>query len=697
MITISELRITNFLRFRGEHVIPLKPTVYGITARWDDSPDRSNWAGKSSFLEAIVFAMFGCHRCRAHDDLLTHEEQECRVVVILDVDGRAVEVNRRFGRGQPVRFVLTDVDKAYRGEEAQSFLESLIGLSKKDFMATALVAQKQMSRFITQDPAERMALVVEWLHLQALEDAKDHASQKIRAALDRQTVLEVSLATLQSKMEDASRVLGRPLVDLQPDQISTEFESAIARQTEAVGVATGNVQLLETQRDRRVAAERDSEDAKEFHRVAAEGKRLQAKLQTVDVVSISGQIDHIQDRRSELQAEFRSLEHACRQLQTWSIGKFDGTCPTFGISCPASVQINAAATEGATKLAVASAQKSDVSAKMEALASEAKKTLDVRTSIERDVASLENCKQQALRLKQAAARVMQNGESEVVSTDEDLSTARSALATESVKLKELRAAHESATQIVDKVYDTRAAIAQIRPEIELLQEAIQILGKEGAQKEFGRRMLVDVERSANASLAECGIDLSVGVSWSRNSHAGMPCKTCPSCGYAFGASDKSKECPRCKAARSPGCINKLEVVLSDRSGAAEDLAGVAIQLSAMAWLRDFRNSPWGVVFLDEPFGALDAHNRQAFAAHVATMLGSRYGVLQAFVVAHDAAIMDALPGRIEIAAGIDGSRFALVDDGTTVSDAKGAVAKPVAASVIKRRRRVRRVENSEEE
>jgi DNA repair exonuclease SbcCD ATPase subunit len=98
----------------------------------------------------------------------------------------------------------------------------------------------------------------------------------------------------------------------------------------------------------------------------------------------------------------------------------------------------------------------------------------------------------------------------------------------------------------------------------------------------------------------------------------------------------------------------LDVVLSDRSGAAEDLAGLAISLAASSRLRAERGSPWGVVCLDEPFGALDRSHRRSLAKGLVLMLVGQWE--QALVIAHDDATMDAMPGRIVIVGGSNGSR-----------------------------------------
>lgn len=115
-----------------------------------------------------------------------------------------------------------------------------------------------------------------------------------------------------------------------------------------------------------------------------------------------------------------------------------------------------------------------------------------------------------------------------------------------------------------------------------------------------------------------------------------------------------KVCARCGAERGPKVDEKVDFTLSDRSGAAEDLAGFHLQIAAAAWLYGQRGVPWRVIAVDEPFGALDEAHRNAMGVHVAALLRSRYAFEQAFVIAHDVGSTDAMPGRIRVIAGTDG-------------------------------------------
>jgi DNA repair exonuclease SbcCD ATPase subunit len=110
-------------------------------------------------------------------------------------------------------------------------------------------------------------------------------------------------------------------------------------------------------------------------------------------------------------------------------------------------------------------------------------------------------------------------------------------------------------------------------------------------------------------------------------------------------------------ARGPKLDEKLDFALSDRSGAAEDLAGFHLQVATAAWLYGRRGVPWRVIAVDEPFGALDEAHRRSMGVHVVGLLRTRYAFEQAFVIAHDTASTDAMPARIRIIAGRDGSRI----------------------------------------
>jgi DNA repair exonuclease SbcCD ATPase subunit len=147
-------------------------------------------------------------------------------------------------------------------------------------------------------------------------------------------------------------------------------------------------------------------------------------------------------------------------------------------------------------------------------------------------------------------------------------------------------------------------------------------------------------------MRETGIALEFTVSWSQETK--KPAEFCDQCGAPFPASARVKQCGRCSAERGRKLSNELRVELSDKSGGADDLAGVMFQLAAAHWLRRYQGSEWAIFLVDEPFGALDVAHVRRLSAHLGRLLGEQFGAVQAFIVAHHAEVLEATPGRIHI-------------------------------------------------
>ena len=109
-------------------------------------------------------------------------------------------------------------------------------------------------------------------------------------------------------------------------------------------------------------------------------------------------------------------------------------------------------------------------------------------------------------------------------------------------------------------------------------------------------------------------------------------------------------------------MQRLEVVPTDRSGAADDLAGVAFQLAAAMWLRRDRGAAWSSCVLDEPLSALDAAHRQGMMQLLLSLVGEGRGFSQLFLVSHTSDV-GLFPKRIEVAVLPTGARAITVHGG----------------------------------
>ena len=644
---IAKIQFHNWMRFRGEHALELDAKAYAVVARGTHDPERSNWLGKSSFLEAIDFALWGRHRFRTEDEWISNGEPIGEVRLTLD-DGSTILRHRERGKRTTLHFRSSDVPNGAMSDEAQRIVAETVGFGSEDFLVTSYFQQRQMARLILADPGTRMDLVSGWLRLGPLERCDDR--------------IKAEVATLANQIAQA---------DAQIASIAELERSALDGATRDVlvaSVASAEI-IVEKRRSQREAAQtavalnlalisaRSKVD--DFEALIRDGKALRAELDADDGPGLEAAHSKARAEEMETAARARSARTAMGEKRDLSRGEFDGRCPVAGIDCPAKSDINQDRKRGLKLFEDARTISSEAELAY-LFAKQDEQTARARLQeFQRKESRLQTMREQAARMEIDYERAKRGGE------PEDPIVLRQ-------RLDDAGGKYDSAVGVLNlersriSAYDAHvvrragleSGLGVLRARLSVLREAAVVFGKQGAQRRVAEGALGEIESGANAMLREASMDLSVSVRWSREGSG--PARACDACGNPFPASVKVKVCPRCAAARGPNLINKLDFVLSDRSGAAEDLGGVALQLSASSWLRDELGSRWETAMLDEPFGQLDGANRRALGRHLAALLGGRYGFAQAFVVAHSPDVLGALPGRLEIEGGPTGSTIRVV-------------------------------------
>jgi rubrerythrin len=223
-----------------------------------------------------------------------------------------------------------------------------------------------------------------------------------------------------------------------------------------------------------------------------------------------------------------------------------------------------------------------------------------------------------------------------------------------------RAEYDIASQgaVLKRIEEREVAKKAARSEMRAAELVVRAFGPTGIPARIAAQQLIALEERANALLSGTGLSFTLG--WERETRDAAP--ICYECGYSFKGK-KEKTCPSCDATRGFKRSEELEILVDAESGEAEDvrtasggakvLVASAIRLAGGLMLRELRGCRVAWTLVDEPFGALDAENREQLARTFAGMLGS-VGLEQAFVVSHDAALLDALPCKIQITR--DGSK-----------------------------------------
>ncbi len=651
MLHLTELELENYGPFKGKHRIKLEPGVYAVTAAREGDAEESNGIGKSFFLSAIPFGLIGWHMADSEDGFISDGCKTAAVRHILS-DGTCIERARKKTTQLLVKLPGRGEQKGAAAQQA--LLEHLGIAGEKDYFATSFFEQKKISRLVTMGSTERQELVRSWLDLEPLEACEQLAWDIAKQEKEAADALGLLDKAVELHWENVARrffpegqaTLGVEERDELLGMIANLAEPAVALAELALQRAAGdyghNLQV---------------EAALRFKEIQAEGVRLRAAFDAMPEVT------ELQERQALLKAdaltqEFGAASAEHKQALQAAHGRFDGKCPVAGIACPAKEQINSGADE-AEAHAQAMTERANALIKPK---HEADVLVDQLSRQRRERAQAESRLQV---LREQAAKALQGfqGEADAViagepqageqSPAERLREAKATLA----QAQGLLALMQEAIKDGDRLEARRATAEQLQAagrKVTAARATAKIYRR--AQRLVAERNMGEVEQQANASLTSIGSRLQVQLSWSRE---GADLATsCEDCGGAFPKSAKAKTCEWCGAKRGLSQIDRLDVALSDWSGGLEDLAGVVVQLAATSWLRNRKGMRWASACIDEPFGALDAKNRRELAGQLGQLLRDRSGFQQAFVVAHDRGIMQALSQRIEFVGGAGGTRFA---------------------------------------
>ena len=628
---LKTIEFLNWMSIRGKQRVELEPKAYALVARRADNPEASNFVGKSAFVEAIDFALFGrLNKARGPgaDGWVSDGEKEGGVTLVFD-DGTTVE------RARKTQLAVTLNGQTAKKDEAQRQLEEWLGLTAKDFANTCYFRQRHMAQLILSKPEERMSTVSAWFRLGPLEAAEDAVTN---AASD----LAFKAQQLQQRMDNARMVEERELAGAKDVEELQAHVRGLEKDQEKAATRHSRLQ------EELSVAERQSAHAgakARYEALVVEGKALRARLEEEDGAKLLRNHEQAQVKRSTVHGEYMAATRKVDSASVVATGKFDGKCPVACLPCPVADKINARTVENAENLVdaenraslwrnehnIASATATDANAKLQAHG-----RLRERLSVLRE---------QAVAL-QPDAENAPKGQTDATPGDlqEQLVRAHNHVLDLTAKLASIRRA--LAVVVEARAEQARAADAlhQVTKQLATHREAKVVLGKNGAQRRVAEGALSQIEASANHMLRACGIDLGVEVQWSREG-SGLE-KACGACGAPYPASARVKECERCQTARGPNLVNKLDIVLTDQSGAAEDICGISLQLAAAKWLRADRGSGLELVILDEPLSQLDRNHRKGIALHLAAMLSQTFAFKQAFVISHQPEAVEIFPGRI---------------------------------------------------
>ncbi len=686
---IKSITLNNFGPFKGPNTANFNPdsSVVFIKGIYTDNDVQSNRAGKSTFVEAILYLLFGKARDK-EINLIHNGEKEMSVSGTIIIDNEEINITR--GRNIENKPLLTiEGIKCTKKTDKQKELEALIGLSYDDFVNTYFCPQNQMHGFMKSTPAEKKKQLQSWFNMDKWTVWHEKAKSRhaiLKAELEK---LQITKANHQVNLNSKVIVSDEPIINAIIDLKKKELEDCNAKQLKLTLELNNTVNPEElTQTVNSLYAEinqyknnissaevklRGLQSAKEL----ATSKRAQLDQLQANVPSIDGIRNALSSQQIQLTilcSQLGNLTSKFNETKTKhaSVSCFDGVCPVDKNQCDKGTRVP----DYAQKL----------HAELVQIAEQAQSINSNKTALEADV--------QRLQGELSIANYTQNAINELSKTpapesyddmmkqlleninmfSEKQATVSKAFDEFSAKLKMYDQNHrmslknqidvctqqiKTINNVVSAEYNNLGAVRQIKADRAKLEALIaetdvaitnwkkdmyrwgyivSLLGKDGIPSLLIENKLSEIEEFTNILLESVSNGFKVEFQTTRE--VSTKETHCSVCGALFGTENKCTSCSygfkknKVKDEIDLKIFNgSYERSFELDSGGGQVLISLALRLS-LSNLLSKRKKKCELLILDEVFGALDPVNRNIVANMIFNILKNLMGFRQIFIISH---------------------------------------------------------------
>jgi DNA repair protein SbcC/Rad50 len=189
-----------------------------------------NGAGKSTILEAVVFALTGGRQLRSLDSFVRKGAEECRVALTFSIGGNRYRLTRTRSTRSAGKSTLELcreegglwVAEGTQVKETEARVASILAVDEEILLLTSVITQEDAGSFFRLQPAQRLEGLGRILQLDAVYNPiADH--MKARAA-EQRAALDTARAEIERLESEAAR-----LASLESDLAYARNQEALAR------------------------------------------------------------------------------------------------------------------------------------------------------------------------------------------------------------------------------------------------------------------------------------------------------------------------------------------------------------------------------------------------------------------------------------------------------------------------------------
>jgi len=324
-VKIKSLRLKNFMSYAGVHDLDFSDVNTCVIVG-------ENGTGKSSILEAVLYALFGQSRAGSEDqlsngyDILTGEwaVDSFSVGLVFEMGGKTYSIARERNQRKATLVFINETDKknytANGIRETQDVIHKIVGMEYDSFVSSVMLQQDDYDEFMKMTPAEAKEVLLEILGLDSFESKRQLAADRAKRAddlasrlkdeINRVKAEQDALKDIPARIQSNESQLSELKVQLKEavEQLDVAQQDNIKMRAACDGVheALKRLEQLNSEQPRASALKVEAENS--FDRLLTKMGITVKELANYDAETIKKELDSIAGRVESEKVVLRTLE-----------------------------------------------------------------------------------------------------------------------------------------------------------------------------------------------------------------------------------------------------------------------------------------------------------------------------------------------------------------------------------------------------
>lgn len=657
---IKKLGCQYFQRFGEYNEIEFDETqkIIGIVGSYNDNSNKSNRSGKTTFVEMILYGLYGKGRVRSESDLINFNYRNDMLVnLVLEHNSEEIEIER--GKNIDNSSVLNvNGFEGMNKTDIQNEIDKILGVDYKDFLTTYFFQQDDIHSFMKSGSNSKKEMIIKWIE-------KDYWKELEKASKEKLSTIQDSIKSCEGFLKEFKVIdveeLKEELKGLKEEELKMKrLLQKIEKEYQELSNIISNIesedelqkQLENTEQNikklkKKLYEYNDTIDKNAEYNTEKNKKLFKKDIfekidEKVDVLD-KEQYSHLLEE-SKLQSEKRDIEHKLIRLK-----QTNGICPLTNLDCNI-LQSDKAEIEFRDKLNTINEnlkQYNSISIRAEIDRLKKQKKELIRYSSYKE--AKENKEEITKQLK-AFKEEKQKIEGKLSESNDDLYDKLEE------KLKEKQRTKKEQDKIISSIGSKEKEIEytlENNKKIEKYKKQVEnykkmesywkfisfMYGKNGIPSSIINETLQEVQDETNLILEKLGAPLSIEFSSLKELKQWE--ERCIVCGKLF--EPREKGCGDCGSRREKKVKDELslriyegdkETDFDQDSGGGKVLISVAIRFALMRMLIRKSNSKIRFVVLDEVFGMLDKVYRKSMLDLIVDFVINELNMEQVFIISH---------------------------------------------------------------